>query len=57
MKKASIVNDHGIAQSERYSHSKNQDGKIQTDNQVFILIKNYVSRVSSYFPIGGYSVS
>ena len=48
-------NDQETAQSERNSHSKNGDEKI--DNQVLILRNQIVSRVSSYSPIGGHSVT
>ena len=42
--------DHEKAQSEKDSHSKNRDGKKQTNNQVLIPCKHIVSRMSSYFP-------
>ena len=45
------------AQSERNSHSENRGGKTQIDNKVLILRKHIVSRVSSYFPIGGHAIT
>ena len=42
-----VGNDQEVAQSEGNSHSKNRGGKN----------KHIVSRVRSYFPIGGHSVT
>ena len=42
--------DQEKVQSEKDSHSKNRGGKNQTNNQVLIPRKHFVSRMSSYFP-------
>ena len=54
-KNVQVGNDHEKAQSERNSHSKNRDGKNQTDNKVLIFRKDIVSRESSYFQKGSHS--
>ena len=50
-------NDQEKARSERNSHSKNRGGKNLIDNWVLILRKHNVSRASSYFGIGGHTVT
>ena len=45
-----VGKDQEKAQSEKDSHSKNRDGKNQTNNQVLYTVKHIVSRMSSYFP-------
>ena len=50
LKKVQVGKDQEKAQSEKDSHSKNQGGKKQTNNQVLITLKHFVSRMSSYFP-------
>ena len=54
IKKVKVGNAQKKAQSERNSHSKNRGGE-KNDIYVLILRKHFVSRVSSYFPIGGQS--
>ena len=48
-----VGNDQEMAQSERNSQSKNRG----VGKKVLIPGKHIVSRVSSYFPIGGHSVT
>ena len=43
--------------SEKDSHSKNRGGKKQTNNKVLRSRIHLVSRMSSYFPTGGHSVT
>ena len=51
MYRVKVGNDQEMAHSERNSHSQNRS----VDNQALILREQHiVSRVSSYFPIGGY---
>ena len=50
LKKVQVGKDQEKAQSEKDSHSKNRGGKNQTNNQVLIPWKHFVSRMSSYFP-------
>ena len=57
MKKVQVGNDQEKAQPEKDSHSKNRGGKKQTNNKVLRPCIHLVSRMSSYFPIGGHSVT
>ena len=49
-KKAQAGKDQEKAQSEKESHSKNQGGKKQINNQAPTPRKHPASRMSSYFP-------
>ena len=54
--KVKVGNDQEMARSERNFHSKNPGGKKNLiNNQVLILRKHIVRRMSSFFPIGGHS--
>ena len=55
-KKVQVGKDQEKAQSEKDSHSK-KAGKKQTNNKVLRPWIHLVSRMSSYFPIGGHSVT
>ena len=56
-KKVQVGNDKEKAQPERKSHSENRGGKKQIENKALTLRKRIVSRLSSYFPLGGHSVT
>ena len=59
-KKVQVGNDQEKAQLERNSHSKNQGGKktkLTIRYYILILRQHILSRVRSYFPIGGHSVT
>ena len=57
-KKVKVGNDQEISQSERNSYTKNRGKNKLTIMYIeLILRKLIVSRVSSYFPIGGHSVT
>ena len=53
IEKDKVGNGQEKSKSEGNSHSKNRGGKILIDNKVFMLMEHIVSRVCSYFPIGG----
>ena len=57
-KKVQVGNDQEKVQSEKDSHSKNRGGKKkQTNNKVLRPCIHLISRMSSYFQIGGHSVT
>ena len=58
-KKVQVGDDQVKAQSERNIHYKKprRENPNLSDNQVLILREHIVSQMSSYFPIGGHSIT